>query len=193
MKLSLINFLCNKNRNMNSSFLCILKTTNLTFSLKILHATQAILVRVSETLIWKFHICIGDMIKDQFWLFLFLKMQKYPSSNQRKKTSVYHEDFVLCHETEFCVKTMSLTTKLWDLASMLQLGKLLKTTYQFGLFFEELCRRLYQYAYWRIRLFYFKCFRNLTNKIPENWCYKKNNVSRTKTHHQAVKSTGKLI
>ena len=158
MKLSLINFLCNENRNMNSSFLCILKTTNLTFSLKKLHATQAMLVRVSETLILKFHICIGDMIKDQFWLFLFLKMQKYPWSNQRKKTSVYHEDFVPCHETDFWVKTMSLTAKLWNLASMLQLGKLFKTTYHSGLFFEDLCRRLYQYAYWHITSFLFQMF-----------------------------------
>ena len=51
---------------------------------------------------------------------------------------------------------------------------------------KTMCNKFYI-----LHLFHFKCFRNgliETAWDSENWCYKKN-FSRTKTHHQAVKST----
>ena len=51
----------------------------------------AVRVRASETLTWNFPITIGDMVKDHFGFFLFLKGRKYLSSIARKlsKMSIF--------------------------------------------------------------------------------------------------------
>ena len=63
------------------------------------HPVQGRLAGESQTLIWNFLICICNMIKDQFRLFLFSQMWKNLSANgtaimQKTKISFYHDDFV---------------------------------------------------------------------------------------------------
>ena len=48
------------------------------------HTIQDMLPRVSQTLIQNFRICIGDLVKDQFF---FSKKREHPSSPQKKKAA----------------------------------------------------------------------------------------------------------
>ena len=71
---------------------------------------QGKLDRASQALIIYFLICIGNTVKDQFELFLFLKTHKNPSTNNRERNcliySVYWEDFVpYCEIVRFNSKT----------------------------------------------------------------------------------------
>ena len=111
----------NQPRNANSSFRqrrsmfwCMRRTTKLKIRLRSQCQIQDRLVRASQTLIKNFPIGIGDMIKDQFGLFLFYrKLEKW---GQSKKTFLnFNLQCGFCAlrwNREFRVKTVSLTVKL---------------------------------------------------------------------------------
>lgn len=91
-------WLCNENGKINSYFWCILRMAKLKIRrLKKQHTTQTKLVRVSQTLIWIFQICIGDMVNDPFRLSLFSKARKIFFRVKRRKlfkTPIHWEVFV---------------------------------------------------------------------------------------------------
>ena len=68
-------WLHNKTRNVNSFFRYIVKTTSL--NVKVEQQIQRRLAKINQTLIWSCAIYITDMVKDQFWSFLFLKVNYF--------------------------------------------------------------------------------------------------------------------
>ena len=89
----------NKTENANSSFWGILKSNSLKIRQWNQHAEQGRPYRARETLIRNF------LVKDQFRLYLFLKTQKYPSTNAEQ------ENHLRC---QFTVEILYLNVRLWD-------------------------------------------------------------------------------
>ena len=104
-------YLCNKTGNANTSFWCIVKTTNLKIRLWNQHSIQdglaraRPLVRTGKVLTQNFPNCIGDMVTDQFKLFLFWKTWKYPSTSSKEEK---------CPRRQFSKTILWLTVRLWD-------------------------------------------------------------------------------
>ena len=81
------------------------ESSSLTLKLLNQHLIQGRLVKASQTLIWNFPICIGDMVKAQFGLFLFSKTQNNSSTGAKKKN---------CLRCQFTVMILCLTVRPWD-------------------------------------------------------------------------------
>ena len=55
---------------------------------------QAGLAKETQALIWNFPICIGNIIKDNSRLLLFLKMWKYPSPSTKEKNYLIWQSII---------------------------------------------------------------------------------------------------
>lgn len=100
----------NETGNANSFFWNLLKMSDLKIRLWNQHLILDRLAKETQALI-----CIGNMIKDLFELFLFSKKWKYSSTITRKENYLrwqYIED------REIWVKPVSLTARPWDLAGL---------------------------------------------------------------------------
>ena len=108
MKLSLINFFhCTVKPwiQKNSSFRCILKTSNVNFRLRNQQPKQDKLVRANEVLIRNFPICIGNKMKQQFKLFSVFENVKYLSTSAKEEN---------CLRCQFTLRMLCLTVWPWD-------------------------------------------------------------------------------
>ena len=68
-------------------------------------ASQAFYFWKSRYWFRTFLICISDMVKCQFGLFLFLRTWKYPSSSCKEEN---------CLRCQFTMRILYLTMRLWD-------------------------------------------------------------------------------
>ena len=108
-----------------STYTCfwwILKTASLKIKLWKQQPIPGRLAKETQALSWNFSICISNVTKDEFGLLFFRKREDIPHQVVRKRI-VQYVNFLwgfcaIPWYREIRVKTLSLTTKTWELAGL---------------------------------------------------------------------------